>query len=518
MAAAPVGSTRGKGRLDDLDVAETRRSSGPIDQAVQVRAKTTKGDCGMPGKERDRLGGGIEGGCIEQCLTEPKKGRDDPLTVGPGSPHPQTERQLNAETLRGQVFGSERCEVAPEEQAETLFGGCRWASHGPSVADGCNSLVDWPRPGRSFAPGQTTDLGSGAVPSQDKAGGWPSTWVRLGPMARSIWTGALGFGLVNVPVALFPATQDRTIHFNQFEAGTSDRIRYKKVNERTGEEVPSADIVKGVSLGEGEYVVLSDEELGAAEPQKSRNIEITDFVDLDEIDPISFRSSYYLAPQGEPARRAYALLRQAMRESNKVAVATLVMRNKEYLVTVRPRDDVLVLETMYFADEVRSPKEELPNVPDDESFTEREFATANLLIDSMTTSWEPEQYHDTHRGEVQRIIEQKRAGEEIVLQAPPPTPKVIDLMAALQASVDAISQEGERGGDSGRRTGTATGGDGSSPTGSGRAGTAKSAPGAPRTSRSRPGRAASVKPSSPKPDAAAPEEAPQRKISRRRAS
>ena len=174
-------------------------------------------------------------------------------------------------------------------------------------------------------------------------------------MPRSIWKGALNFGLVNVPVGLYSATQDKTIHFNQFEEGTSDRIRYKKVNERTGEEVPADQIVKGFDLGGGEYVLLTDDELESAEPEKSHLIEITDFVDLDQIDPVFYRSTYYLAPEGEAANKAYALLRQVMREANKVAIGTVVMRNKEYPVAIRPDDEVLKLETMYFADEIRSP-------------------------------------------------------------------------------------------------------------------------------------------------------------------
>ena len=132
-------------------------------------------------------------------------------------------------------------------------------------------------------------------------------------MPRTVWKGALSFGLVNVAVALYPATQDRTLHFNQFEAGTSDRIRYKKVNERTGKEVPAAEIVKGYELGGGEYVLLGDDELEAAEPSKSKLIELTDFVDLDQIDPVFFRSTYYLAPAGDAASKAYALLRKAVR-------------------------------------------------------------------------------------------------------------------------------------------------------------------------------------------------------------
>ena len=177
----------------------------------------------------------------------------------------------------------------------------------------------------------------------------------LSGVPRTIWKGALSFGLVNIPVGLYPATSDKSIHFNQFEEGTSDRIRYKKVNERTGDEVPQDRIVRGFDLGGGEYVILSEEELESAEPKKTRQIEISDFVGLADIDPVFFRSSYYLAPEGAGADKAYALLRRAMAEAGRVAIATLVMRNKEYLVAIRPDDDALALHTMYFSDEVRAP-------------------------------------------------------------------------------------------------------------------------------------------------------------------
>jgi len=260
-------------------------------------------------------------------------------------------------------------------------------------------------------------------------------------MARAIWSGSLSFGLVNVPVGLFSATQDKTIHFNQVEAGTSDRIRYKKVNERTGREVDNAKIVKGFNLGDGSYVLLTDDELAAADPERSRNIAIVDFVEAAEIDPLLYRNGYYLAPQGEGARQAYALLREAMLRESKVAVAELVMRNKEYLVTVRPheKDNVLVMHTLYYSDEVRSAEEELPNLPGEETFTDRELAIASQLIDAMTSPWDPEQYHDTHRQRVEELVASKHEGREIVLEAPAPAPKVVDLMAALEASVKAAS-------------------------------------------------------------------------------
>jgi DNA end-binding protein Ku len=273
------------------------------------------------------------------------------------------------------------------------------------------------------------------------SGGVTQWWI--GPdlgnamgMARTIWKGSLSFGLVNVPVGLYPATTDKTVHFNQFEAGTSDRIRYKKVNERTGKEVEASRIAKGVDLGDGEFVMVTDEELAAAEPKRSRYIEISDFVAMGDIDPVYFRTTYYLAPEGDSAGRAYALLRQAMLESGKVAIATFVMRNKEYLVAIRPEGDVIALETLYFSDEIRSPEKELPNLPDVEDPTEREMKMAELLIESMEGSWDPKRYHDTHRQKIDALIEAKRQGNEIVATSEP-TAKVVDLMDALNASIKA---------------------------------------------------------------------------------
>ena len=261
---------------------------------------------------------------------------------------------------------------------------------------------------------------------------------------RTIWKGALSFGLVNIPVGLYPATSDKSIHFNQFEEGTSDRIRYKKVNERTGKEVSQDRIVRGFDLGGGEYVILSDEELEQAEPKKSRQIEISDFVGLADIDPVYFRSSYYLAPEGAGADKAYALLRQAMAEAGRIGIATLVMRNKEYLVAIRPEDDALALHTMYFSDEVRAPGREF-SVPETEDVTDRELSMAQLLIESMESDWDPERYHDTHREKVEGLIEEKRSGHEIVIQEEPEAPaKVVDLMEALNASIAAAAKPGSK--------------------------------------------------------------------------
>ena len=259
-------------------------------------------------------------------------------------------------------------------------------------------------------------------------------------MPRTIWKGALNFGLVNVPVGLYSATQDKTVHFNQFEEGTSDRVRYKKVNERTGVEVPAGKIVKGYDLGGGEYVLLTDEELDAAEPEKSKLIEITDFVDLEQIDPVYYRSTYYLAPEGEAANKAYALLRQVMRDANKVAIGTVVMRNKEYPVAIRPDADVLKLETMYFAAEIRSPTKDFPALHSADQGTDREVQMAGLLLESMESDWNPEKYQDTHRLQLEAIIEAKRQGNEIVTgtEAQPASTKVVDLMEVLSASIDSV--------------------------------------------------------------------------------
>jgi DNA end-binding protein Ku len=254
-------------------------------------------------------------------------------------------------------------------------------------------------------------------------------------MARSMWSGFLSFGLVSVPVGLYTATADQTIHFNQLHKGTSNRIRYKKVDEVTGEEVATPDIVNGFDIGGGEYVVVTREELKEVAPGKSETIEISDFVDLDRIDPVHFRQTYYLAPRGKGADRAYALLLQAMRETGKVGIATLILRDKEHLVAVRPGDDVLILETMYFADEIRSPGEELETLPKDATFAGRELEVAKKLVESLTVDWSPEDYHNTYRARVEELIERKREGQSVVFETERPKSNVIDLMAALEASV-----------------------------------------------------------------------------------
>jgi DNA end-binding protein Ku len=268
-------------------------------------------------------------------------------------------------------------------------------------------------------------------------------------MARAIWTGSVAFGLVNVPVALYSATEDKTIHFNQFEAGTSDRIRYKRVNERTGHEVKLPDIVRGHMVAKGDYVLITDEELEAVEPGRSRTIDITDFVDITEIDPIYYQRAYYLGPQGEGATRPYALLHRAMADGGRAGIATFVMHGKQYLVAIRAREDVLALQTMYFPDEVRDPREEIDNLPTGEEFSDRELAMAKQLIESMTTKWDPDNYRDTYRERVDDLIARKRRGEEIVREGEPAEEaNVTDLTEALRRSAEAM--RGRRRGKSAR--------------------------------------------------------------------
>lgn len=261
-------------------------------------------------------------------------------------------------------------------------------------------------------------------------------------MARSIWTGALAFGLVNVPVRLYSATEDKTIHFRQFAKGTSSRVRYRRVNEDTGEEVEFEDIVKGYELDSGEYVLVDPDELDEIAPGRSRTIEITDFVDASEIDPIYYQKTYYLAPANEAAERAYALLTSAMEEAGRIGVANFVMRSKQYLAAVRPQEGVLVLETMFFADEVRDPQEQLDKLPSGKAPGKKDLDMAISLIEAMTTAWDPDNYEDTYREKVLDLVNAKAKGRGVVTptETAPGEGDVVDLMEALRRSVEASRQ------------------------------------------------------------------------------
>ena len=254
-------------------------------------------------------------------------------------------------------------------------------------------------------------------------------------MPSAIWTGTISFGLVTVPVKITSATKSRDVRFNQLEEGSSSRIRYRRISEQTGEEVPNERIVKGYELSPGQYVVVTDDEMKALAPKASRTIEIEDFVDLDEIDPVYFEQPYYLAPDAS-AIRPYKLLVEAMTELRKVAVGRLVMRSKESLVAIRPVDGVLCLETMRYADEVLPPANVLPDTDEVAEPTERELEMARQLVTALTSAFAPDKYHDEYREQLLELIERKAAGEEIVAE-PVVEEKgtVLDLMAALEASL-----------------------------------------------------------------------------------
>jgi DNA end-binding protein Ku len=263
-------------------------------------------------------------------------------------------------------------------------------------------------------------------------------------MARSIWGGAISFGLVNVPVKLFTAVRKKDVRFHQLHSKDGGRIQQKRVCSVDGEEVPYEEVAKGYDLGGEQYVMIDPGELEELDPESTHTIDIQDFVHLDQIDPLYYDASYYVVPD-ERGAKAYRLLLEAMLESDKVGIAKVVMRTKQYLVAIRPLEDVLVMSTLNFPDEV-VPAEELDGLPGPaQDVSERELKMASQLIESLTTDFEPDQYHDDYREKVLELIERKAQGEEIV--APPaaerPTP-VVDLMAALEASLAAAKGEGDR--------------------------------------------------------------------------
>jgi len=251
----------------------------------------------------------------------------------------------------------------------------------------------------------------------------------------AVWSGSISFGLVSVPIKLTTATRSRDVSFNQLEEGTGARIRYKRVSEQTGEEVPYDKIVKGYEVQKGRYVVVEADELKAFAPAATRMIEIEDFVDLADIDPVYFESPYYVIPE-KNATKPYRLLVEAMTSLQKVAIGRIVIRSKEHLVAIRPVDGVLCVETMRYADEV-VPVEDLEGVPgEDVEVNDRELQMARQLIEALSGEFEPEKYRDEYREQLMDLIERKAAGEEIVAEPAAEAPaKVLDLMAALEASL-----------------------------------------------------------------------------------
>jgi DNA end-binding protein Ku len=263
-------------------------------------------------------------------------------------------------------------------------------------------------------------------------------------MPRAIWSGSISFGLVNIPVKLYSAVSRKTVHFNQLDARTNARVKQKRVSADDGTEVPYDQIVKGYELAGGNYVVVTDDDLAALDPVAVRTIDIDEFVDLVDIDPMFYDSAYYLAP--DKSSKPYALLAKAMEDTGKVGIAHFVMRTKQYLAAIRPQDGRLLLSTMVYADEINDPME-ISEIADLEKveLPEKELAMAHQLIESLSADFEFEKFHDTYREAVLELIEKKASGEEVIAPAAAAEPdKVVDLMAALEASVAAAKNARQR--------------------------------------------------------------------------
>ncbi len=263
-------------------------------------------------------------------------------------------------------------------------------------------------------------------------------------MPRPLWTGAVSFGLVSIPVRLFNAVSRKSVSFNQLDDRTMARIRYKKVSAEDGDEVPEDHIVKGYEVSKGQYVVVEPDELEQFMPVATHSIDLDEFVDLDDIDPIFYDSPYYLAP--DKTVKPYALLVKAMEAAGKVAVGRFVMRNKQHVAAIRAVDGKLVLSTMAYPDEVVNPAsiEEFEGL-DEVEVTDRELAMAEQLVQSLAGPFEPEKYRDEYREQVLELIDKKAAGEELVAPEREATaPKVVDLLAALEASVQAAKASRSR--------------------------------------------------------------------------
>jgi DNA end-binding protein Ku len=257
-------------------------------------------------------------------------------------------------------------------------------------------------------------------------------------MPRAMWKGAISFGLVTIPVSVYPATEEKTLRFNQLHDEDGGRIRMKRVCSIDGEEVGYEHIVKGYEYEKDRYVILTDEDFEAIPVESSRAIDIQQFVELEEIDPMQYKKSYYLVPE-ETGAKAYALLREALNRSGKVGIAKVSFRDKEHLAALRFRDEAFVLETMYWPDEIR--EADFGGVDVSAKIRPNELEMAQTLIENLTANWDPAAFKDEYREAMLRIVEAKINGEEIEIVEPEPTAKVVDLMEALKASVAAAKKE-----------------------------------------------------------------------------
>ena len=257
-------------------------------------------------------------------------------------------------------------------------------------------------------------------------------------MPRPVWSGTISFGLVNVPVKSYSAVRDHDVHFHQLDKGSGSRIRYQKVAEGTGKEVDADDIELGFDLGKGRYVTFEKDELAELKPESTRAIELSDFVALSDIDPIYYERTYWLVPADDAAKKAYQLLLAAMEDKGLVGIGTVVMRNKQYLAAIRPLDGVLAMSTMRFADEI-VPRSQIDDLPRRTKPDAGNLRIATQLLDAMSSDWDPSRYHDTFTEELRDRIAAKDKGQDVVEKSATaePSAKVVDLMAALEQSVEA---------------------------------------------------------------------------------
>jgi len=256
-------------------------------------------------------------------------------------------------------------------------------------------------------------------------------------MPRPVWSGSISFGLVNVQVKAYGAVRDNRVHFHQIDRNSGSRIGYQKIAKETGEIVSSEDIEMGYEVAKGRYVIFDPSEIDALRPKTTRLVKVDDFVDINDIDPVYYDKTYWLAPDGDAAAHAYPLLLEAMESEGRIGIGTVVMRNNQYLAAIRPLDGALAMSTMRFEDQIVE-RDAIPGLDDDrEAPTSKELGLATQIIESLSSEWDPGQYHDTYTAELRRLIEAKDEGDEIVTEEEPVGAKVIDLMAALEASVAA---------------------------------------------------------------------------------
>ncbi len=256
-------------------------------------------------------------------------------------------------------------------------------------------------------------------------------------MARPVWTGSISFGLVRVPVKAYTAVRDHDVHFHQLDKKSGSRIRNRKVSEKSGREVDADEIQLGFEVSKGKYVTFDKDEVKDLKPESTKTIEVTDFVALEDVDPIYYERTYWLGPGGDDAKQAYQLLLAAMEQRGRVGIGTVVMRNKQYLAAIRPLDGVLAMSTMRFADEV-VPRSEVDGLPNRRSKPEaKALKLATQIVDSLESEWKPERYHDTFAEEMRARIKAKEKGKDVVEEdaATEPSADVVSLMDALEQSV-----------------------------------------------------------------------------------